>query len=201
MMTTGIVPTRAMEAAGAPTKEDVMIYCFGFDRIGVVAGDLYFLDPNAGPGQEGAEQGVRLEVRLVHGGELRGSIYSARPISLERPIWRADLLESVANPGSLDRAHHHPRFTGWEPGRRHFVAEMSADPIGWVGKRLADLDGLLEEAGVDAAEVAPSDASQLRAAAPEIVDVLRRLYDRVQAGELAQPPPGSPSESARVGWL
>ena len=94
-----------------------MLYAFGFERIGVVASDLYFVDPNPGPGQEGPEQGVRVEVRLLEPGELRGSIYSARPIGVEQAIWRADLLESVANPGSLDRAHHHPRFTRMGTGR------------------------------------------------------------------------------------
>ena len=65
-----------------------MLYAFGFDRIGVVAGDLYFVDPDPGPGQEGAEQGVRLEVRIFERRELPGSVYSARPIAVERPIWR-----------------------------------------------------------------------------------------------------------------
>lgn len=178
-----------------------MIYGVGFGRIGVVASDLYFVDPTPIPGQEGAEQGVRLEVRLLDRGELQGSIYSARPIVIERPIWRADLFESVSNPGSLDRAHHHPRFRGWEPGRRYFAPDMSADPLGWVGKRLAVLEELLEGAGVERSEVDPSDAAELRAAAPEIVDVLRRLYERVQRGDLAQPPAGVPAECIRVGWL
>jgi hypothetical protein len=178
-----------------------MLYGFGFGRIGVVAGDLYFMDPHPMPGQEGAEQGVRLEVRLVSAGQLHGSIYSARPIAIEQPIWRADLLESVANPGSLDRAHHHPQFQGWEPGLRHFDEDMPPDPIGWVGRRLADLDGLLEEVGMDGSVADPTDADSLRAAAPEIVDVVQRLYDRVQAGELAQPPQGDPQGSVRESWL
>jgi hypothetical protein len=42
-----------------------MLYLFGFHRIGVVLSDLYFVDPNPNPGQEGAERGVRLEVRLL----------------------------------------------------------------------------------------------------------------------------------------
>ena len=42
-----------------------MLQVFGFDRIGVVIGDLYFIDPNPRPGQEGAERGVRLEVRMT----------------------------------------------------------------------------------------------------------------------------------------
>jgi len=178
----------------------VMLYAFGFDRIGVVAGDLYFADPNPGPGQEGPEQGVRLEVRLIERGELRGSIYSAQPIAIERPIWRADLLESVENPGSLDRAHHHPRFRGWEPGRRRFVEEMTADPVGWVGGRLADLEGLLQEAEVSPDEVGPSDADDLRTAVPEIVAAVHSLLERIGAGELARPPAEAMAR-ARLSWL
>ena len=178
-----------------------MLYAFAFDRIGVVAGDLFFVDPNPGRGQEGAEQGVRLEVRLVERLPLRGSIYSAQPIGVDRPIWRADLLESVDRPGSLDRAHHHPRFTGWEPGRRHFVPELSADPVGWVGTRLEDLDGLLDEAGVARDEAGPSDADDLRAVVPDIVAAVERLLDGVRSGRLARPPDGGAADSARAGWL
>ena len=37
-----------------------MLYVFGFERIGVVISDLYFIDPNPMPGQEG-----ELEIRPV----------------------------------------------------------------------------------------------------------------------------------------
>ncbi|MGI9022027.1 MAG: hypothetical protein ACR2HV_02105 [Acidimicrobiales bacterium] len=178
-----------------------MLYAFGFDRVGVVVGDLYFVNPDPLDGQEGPEQGVRLEVRLFEQGELRGSIYSARPIAVDRPIWRADLLESVDNPGSLDRAHHHPRFRGWEPGPRHFVDEMGADPPGWVADRLRDLPGLLAEAGVPAEAVGPTDAADLRASVPEIVEALRRLLEGVHEGRLARPPSDSGLDSARLSWL
>lgn len=179
-----------------------MLYAFGFERTAVVVGDLYFVNPDPDPGQEGPEQGVRLEVRLLGRGELPGSIYSAQPIGVDRPIWRADLLESVTSPGSLDRAHHHPRFRGWEPGPRHFDPAMSADPVAWVGMRLSDLDGLVAEAGATGtALVGPPDAADLRAAVPEILDVVRRLLDGVRAGELAQPPEGAAPGGARVGWL
>src|SRR5437588_5253504 len=98
-----------------------MLYAFGFERIGVVMSDLFFVDPDPGPGQEGAERGVRLEVRLLGRPPLTGSIYAAQPIVIDRPIWRADLLESVAGPvGSHDRTHHHPHFRGWEPGTRKY---------------------------------------------------------------------------------
>jgi hypothetical protein len=179
-----------------------MLYAFGFDRIGVVASDLYFVDPNPRPGQEGAERGVRVEVRLVERGDPRGSIYAARPISVERPIWRGDLLETVAGePGSFDRAHHHPAFDGWEPGHRVFVEDLSAEPIGWVADRLSDLDGLLKEAGVSADEVGPEDAERLREAVPDIVSAVTRLLQGVRAGDLARPPAGEPVGSARESWL
>jgi hypothetical protein len=179
-----------------------VLYAFGFDRVGVVVGDLYFLDPDPDEGQEGAEQGVRLEVRLLTPGELNGSIYAARRIGIERLVWRADLLESVDNPGSFDRTHHHPRCDGWEPGTRQFDKAMSADPVGWVGTRLADLHALLGDAGLTPDDVGPTDAAELRAAATEISAVVQRVLDRVRAGELGQPPDDAlTATSVRNSWL
>ncbi len=179
-----------------------MFYAFGFERVGVVMGELYFVDPNPLPGQEGAERGVRLEVRLVEPGQLKGSIYSARPIVIDQPVWRVDLLESVAGlPGSLDRAHHHPAFQEWEPGPRYFVEQLSARPLEWVGAHLSDLDALLEQAGMAAADVGTGDAEALRQAVPEIQDVLGRLLDRVKAGQLALASDDEELASARIGWL
>ena len=193
-----------------------MLYAFGFERVGVVVGDLYFVNPRPAPGQEGAEHGVRLELRVLRRGALKGSVYSAQPIEVGQPVWRADLLESVDGPpGSFDRTHHHPAFSGWEPGRRVFVRELSADPLGWLGVRLADLDGLLASAGFPAGVAGPDDARSLRDAAPEIVDATRRLLERVRSGELGQPPaaeaaagvtpaavaPGPDPAAIRAGWL
>jgi hypothetical protein len=184
-----------------------MLYMFGFDRIGVVVGDLYFVDPNPHKGQEGAEHGVRLELRLIERGAPKGSIYAATPIAVDRPVWRADFLESVGGT-PFDRTHHHPTFTGWNPGTRVFVRELSADPLTWLGNRLADLDGLLAEAQFPADTAGPDDASDLRRCAPEIVDATRRLLERVRAGELGSPPtPDQPVAVdgqpvlVRSGWL
>jgi hypothetical protein len=47
------------------------------------------------------------------------------------------MLEAADGPpGSLDRAHHNPRFD----------EALSADPVQWVGAQLSDLAGLLETA-------------------------------------------------------
>ncbi|GAA0396451.1 hypothetical protein [Streptomyces luteireticuli] len=182
-----------------------MLYAFGFERIGVVASDLYFVDPDPIPGQEGAERGVRLEVRVLRPGDLPGGIYASRPIVVDRPVWRADLLESVAGPaGSLDRAHHHPGFEGWEPGERVFDDALSAAPLDWVAGRLADLGTLLAEANVPPSGAGPHDAADLRNAVPDIMAAVRKLLDGVAKGELARPPAGregEPLTDARVSWL
>jgi hypothetical protein len=184
-----------------------MLYAFGFERVGVLVGDLYFVDPRPAKGQEGAEHGVRVELRMLERGALQGSIYSAQPIEVGRPIWRADLLESVAGvPGSFDRTHHHPAFRDWDPGRRVFDTELSADPLGWLGTALADLDALLATGGFPADAAAPGDADHLRRVVPEIVAAAQRLLDRVHAGELGTPPSDpAPADQAqaliRSGWL
>ncbi len=178
-----------------------MLHVFGFDKVGVVVGDLYFLDPQPGQGQEGAERGVRLEVRLLATQPSEGSIYASRPILVDRPIWRADLLESVAGgPGTWDRTHHHPKMRGWEPDIRQFDDAMSADPLGFVAERLGDLPALVAGADVDPATITDRDTEELRAAVPEIIATTRGLLAGVRSGQLAQPP-SDELESARVGWL
>ena len=186
-----------------------MLYVFGFERLGVAVGDLYFVDPEPDKGQEGAEHGVRLELRVIKRGPARDTIYSAYPIAVGAPVWRADFLESVdGRSGSFDRTHHHPDFTGWDPGPRVFERELSVHPLEWLAGKLSDLDAVLTEAGFPAPTAGPDDASELRRAAPEIVAATGRLLDRVRAGELGNPPPKDLPVSAdgrptlvRSGWL
>jgi hypothetical protein len=179
-----------------------MLQAFVFERVGVVVGDLYFLDPNPRPGQEGAEHGVRLELRVIDRGELRGTIYSATPIQVGRPIWRVDLLESVdGKPGSYNRTHHHPKFTGWNPNPRVFLKELSADPLGWLAGQLADLPGVLERAEVPPEIADPGDADSLRQIAPAIVGVAGMMLEKVRSGELGVAPPAGAADSIRAGWL
>lgn len=178
-----------------------MLQAFVFERVGIVVGDLYFLDPDPPPGQEGPEHGVRVELRVFGRGGLKGTIYSATPIEVGQPIWRVDLLESVdGKPGSFDRTHHHPAFAGWDPVPRVFVRELSADPLGWLGQQLADLPAMLKRAGVPDALADPSDADSLRDIAPVIVDVTSMMLDKVRAGELGVPPSGD-ADNIRAGWL
>jgi len=180
-----------------------MLQAFVFEKIGVVVGDLYFLDPDPRPGQEGPEHGVRLELRVFDRGELRGTIYSATPIAAGRPIWRVDLLESVdGKPGSFNRTHHHPRFDPdtWNPGRRVYERELSADPFGWLAGQLSGLPVILERAGVPQDVADPSDGGSLKDLADTITGVTSMLLDKVRAGELGVAPAGG-SDFYRTGWL
>ena len=178
-----------------------MLAAFGFESLGVVVGDMYFIDPSPLEGQETPERGVRLELRLVDRAEPQGSIYAGVPIAFTRPVWRVDLFGSTESPpGTLDRAHHHPRFDGWEPGRRHFVPELSADPVAWLADQLADPPAILARAGVGPEEFTQADVTGLAEAAPEIVAAVKRLLDGVRNGELA-PAPAEPVAAARTGWL
>jgi hypothetical protein len=177
-----------------------MLWSIAFDHFGVVVSDIYFVDPNPGEGQEGAERGVRLELRQFDRDPLKGSIYSAVPVRVDRPLWRVDLLESVSSaPGSLDRAHHHPRFRGWEPGRRVFVEELSADPVGWLRIRLADPSAVLAEAGEDPADHA-ADVAALQEAAALITGTVDHLLAEVAAGRAGTPPEGA-GDAVRASWL
>jgi hypothetical protein len=181
-----------------------MLQAFVFEKVGVVVGDLYFLDPKPAKGQEGPEHGVRLELRAVGRGELKGSIYSATPIEVGQPIWRVDLLESVdGKPGSYNRTHHHPAFFAgsWDPRPREFLRDLSADPLGWLGEQLADLPGILKRAGIPDDTADPSDAASLREMAPVIVSVAQMMLDKVRAGELGVLPPDGDPDSIRAGWL
>ncbi|HET7531196.1 MAG TPA: hypothetical protein VFJ98_09585 [Mycobacteriales bacterium] len=179
-----------------------MFTVFGFHRVGVVLGDIFFVDPNPAPGQEGAERGVRVEVRFVEPQQHAGSVYAARPILVGEPIWRLDLLESVdGTPGSFDRTHHHPSMRGWEPGRRKFERELSADPLAFLAARLRDLPGLLAQAELPADAADEDDVRQLREHADEIVAATAAMLDGVRRGVLAHAAEPDESGLARTGWL
>ena len=180
-----------------------MLQAFAFEKVGVVVGDIYWLDPNPDRGQDGPEHGVRLELRAFERGELKGSIYSAIPIAAGQPIWRVDLLESVdGKPGSFDRTHHHVKFNNkWDPTGRVFTRELSQDPLGWLASQLADLPAILERAEFPPETADPSDAAGLKEMAPAIASAAGLMLDKVRAGELGTAPEDTTVAPIRNGWL
>lgn len=172
-----------------------MIYIFGFEEICLATADVFFTDPNPEPGQEGAEAGVRVELRRLERLPLRASIYSAQPMSLEESLFRVDLFESFpSGRGARDRVHYHPHFEGWDPSLRVFDRELSADPLGWLARKLSDLPPIL---GVSDHR----DSAALAEKSEEIVATIDTLWAKVRSGVL-DPPPGWTEEPAyRLGWL
>lgn len=176
-----------------------MLWTLAFDRVGVVMSDLYFVDPSIDQGATGAERGVRIELRRFERDPLHGSVYSAVPIRIDRPIWRIDLLETAdSEPGSLNRAHHHPQFHDWDPGYREFVERLSEDPVAWVADRFEAIDEVLEDAGVD--DLGDDDVAALRRAGPAVTAQLELMLAEVAAGR-AGLPPDEGGDFVRQSWL
>jgi hypothetical protein len=180
-----------------------MLQLFAFDRVGIVLGDIYFLDPEPSPGQEGLERGVRLELRLMSQLDLEqpGTIYASQPILIGEPLWRLDLLEAAdSETGSFNRTHHHPEMTDWEPGDRVFDRGLSSQPLAWLAQQLTDVTPMLEDSGLEPDEVADC-AAQIAANAPDIVTAAQGLLDRVWQGVTPVPEPAEPGGLVRTGWL
>ena len=163
-----------------------MLRVFCFRTLGITVEDLYLIDPD--PDRGGHERGVRVELRLLDEPAWRGSPNASQPVVVDRAVWRADFLESVAGgPGSKDRMHHHPGMLGNEPGRRVFAPGLTADPMGWLRLQLSDVLPHLEAAGVDTRPHRAS-AEALREAAPEVVGTVATVLGEVRAGTLATAP-------------
>ena len=90
-------------------------------------------------------------------------------ISLDQPVWRADLFDRVdGSPGAFEVAHFHPRFTGIEPSTRHWDTDIKVDPWRWLHEQLSDATRITESAGVTLREPA-AESERVRADAPDIV--------------------------------
>ena len=62
-----------------------MLAAFGFEALGVVVGDIYFIDPVPLAGQETPERGVKLQVRLVDRAQLVVFAYHTSLVSAREP--------------------------------------------------------------------------------------------------------------------
>ena len=119
------------------------------------------------------EHGARIEIRELPPQPHRGSESAAQVTTVDRPLWRADLFDRLADPpGSFGVAHYHPRFTGNEPSGRHWDAALTADPWTWLGDQIASLG---TAAGGAAWPLDPDDAAELPSLAGTVVETARQF--------------------------
>jgi hypothetical protein len=119
------------------------------------------------------EHGVRIELRELRAQPHRGSESAAQLITVDRPLWRADLFDRLTDaPGSFGVAHYHPEFSGNEPSPRTWDPELTAHPWRWLHDQIADLGA---GPGRKAWPLAPGDAEELSGLADAIVTLAQGL--------------------------
>jgi hypothetical protein len=128
------------------------------------------------------EHGTRVELRVRTPEPQRGSESAAQRITIDQPLWRADLFDRVdGERGGFEAAHFHPRFDGPEPCERNWRDVVKATPWEWLDGCLADMAAVAADAG---ASVTTEDAEQIRADAPMIVAAARaRAADQCSSKE------------------
>src|SRR2546429_4637624 len=118
------------------------------------------------------EHGARIEIRELARHPHRGSESASQLTTVDRPLWRADLFDRLADPpGSFSAAHFHPQFNGNEPSARCWDADLTADPWTWLGEQIASLGAAAGGAGWP---IDPGDAAELPGLASEVVATARR---------------------------
>ena len=119
------------------------------------------------------EHGARIEIRELPRQAHRGSESASQLTTVDRPRWRADLFDRLADPaGSFSAAHYHPRFTGNEPSARFWDAALTADPWGWLGDQVTSLGAAAGGAGWP---IEPEDAAELSGLASAVVAIARQF--------------------------
>jgi hypothetical protein len=119
------------------------------------------------------EHGVRIELRELPVQPHRGSESAAQLVTLDRPLWRADLFDRLVDtPGSFGAAHFHPAFDGNEPYPRVWDAGLTTDRWGWLGDQVATLGAA---SGHGPWPVDPEDAAEIRSLAGTVVATARQF--------------------------
>ncbi len=144
-----------------------MLQMFAFSRCAVIVRHWFEIDL----GDASLEHGARVELRELSPHPHRGSESAAQLITADKPLWRADLFDRLADqPGSFSAAHYHPHFTGDEPSSRTWDPALTADPWGWLGEQVASLGSA---AGDEPWPLVPADAQDLSRYADPVVTAAR----------------------------
>jgi hypothetical protein len=100
---------------------------------------------------EQIDAGARIDLRRIEpyeGNQHRPGAEGFRLLPVgDGGIWRADLSYRVDCEVPEKRYHYHPDFRDGDVGPRACEEDLTADPLGWLARRLLDLPQLLEERG------------------------------------------------------
>lgn len=119
------------------------------------------------------EHGARIELRELPVQPHRGTESAAQLVTLDRPLWRADLFDRLADaPGTFGAAHYHPEFHGDEPCGRVWDARLTASPWDWLGDQVASLG---TASGDGPWPVDAGDAAEIRGLAGTVVATARQF--------------------------
>lgn len=129
------------------------------------------------------EHGARIELRELSVQPHRGTESAAQLITVDRPLWRADLFDRLTDtPGTFGAAHYHPAFDGNEPSDRVRDTGLTADPWGWLGDQVASLGA---DDGRGGWPVSPEDALEIAGLAGTVV-ATARLFEPARCGSAAE---------------
>jgi hypothetical protein len=119
------------------------------------------------------EHGARIELRELPARARRGSESAAQVVTLDRPLWRADVFDRVQGEGQgFSAAHYHPYFNGSEPCPRVWDRALTADPWRWLADQFASLGAA---SGNGPWPLDPEDAGDLPGLADPIVSLARQF--------------------------
>jgi len=119
-----------------------MQFTFLLDNVAIVVRHWYEV------GASDEEHGTRVELRTIGRPAHIGTESAAQPVTLHRPLWRADIFDLIGEPkGNLARAHFHPRFDGREPSDRRWDPLLREDWAEWLTGQLTALPAVLDAAG------------------------------------------------------
>jgi len=146
-------------------------FCFLLDNVAILVRHWYEIGP------DDEEHGTRIELRSIARPAHIGSESAAQPVTLDMPLWRADIFDLIGEPpGNLSRAHYHPTFEGREPSSREWDPALQNDWAGWLGAQLTNMPAVLQAAGAtdliaDRQDLTSGQLGQILAAAAGLLGV------------------------------
>jgi len=142
---------------------------FALSRTAVIVRHWFEIDLQ----DSSMEHGVRIELRELAEQARRGSESAAQLITLDRPLWRADLFDRHTDPpGSFGVAHFHPQFFGNEPCPRVWDPQLTAEPYLWLRDQFSRLGA---GPGKEPWPVYSGDSAELRQLSDVVVSVAQGL--------------------------